>query len=299
MAATTKSWVLVGLVLAGLAGWETYATAGEGANEGQDPFAAGGDDPFSGGADPFAGAADDPFAAPAPKPKPESKPQPDHAAEHHGGGRKVHEAPAEERPGEEQPVDPLLQPVFWANGDREVVSRIYQILGQRLHSTGLEFHDAPLEEVVDFLRREYRLEIQLDETALDDLGIGTDEPVTCRIHNVSLMSGLRLMLKQLELTYVITDETLLVTTEEEAETRLTIGIYPTRGVAKDKRELIELVDVVIATVASETWADSGGGEAKLRPLEAGFLVVSQTQAVHEELIEFLSALRRAKAASED
>src|SRR5690606_6406610 len=44
-----------------------------------------------------------------------------------------------------------------------------------------------------------------------------------------------------------------------------------------------LIDLIISTVAADTWAENGGGEAEIRPFPGNLsLVISQTQAVHEE-----------------
>ena len=54
-----------------------------------------------------------------------------------------------------------------------------------------------------------------------------------------------------------------------------------------------LIDLIISTVATETWAENGGGEAEIRPFPTNLsLVVSQTQAVHEEIADLLEQLRR-------
>lgn len=54
-----------------------------------------------------------------------------------------------------------------------------------------------------------------------------------------------------------------------------------------------LIDLIISTVASESWAENGGGEAEIRPYVNNLsLVISQTQAVHEEIADLLEQLRR-------
>ncbi|MGL4514440.1 MAG: hypothetical protein ACRCT8_15230 [Lacipirellulaceae bacterium] len=54
-----------------------------------------------------------------------------------------------------------------------------------------------------------------------------------------------------------------------------------------------LIDLIVSTVASDTWAENGGGEAEIRPFPTNLsLVVSQTQAVHEEIADLLEQLRR-------
>ena len=52
------------------------------------------------------------------------------------------------------------------------------------------------------------------------MGIGTDTPVTKNLKGITLRSALRLMLRELSLTYIIKDEVLLITTPEEAESQL-------------------------------------------------------------------------------
>lgn len=111
-------------------------------------------------------------------------------------------------------------------GRSESEEAINQALSSPLTSAGLDFADTALEEVVDYLRDEYQIEIQLDEQGLDDLGLAADEPITVNLRNISLRSALRLMLKPLELTYVIDDEVLLITSEDEALTRLSVKVYP-------------------------------------------------------------------------
>ena len=60
--------------------------------------------------------------------------------------------------------------------------------------------------------------IWIDKKALDDVGIGTDTPVTINLAGITLRSGLKIMLKELELTYVISDEVLKITTPKRPTT---------------------------------------------------------------------------------
>ncbi|TWT48440.1 type II secretion system protein GspD [Botrimarina hoheduenensis] len=54
-----------------------------------------------------------------------------------------------------------------------------------------------------------------------------------------------------------------------------------------------LIDLIVSTVASDTWAENGGGTAEIRPFPTNLsLVVSQTQAVHEQIADLLEQLRR-------
>jgi general secretion pathway protein D len=54
-----------------------------------------------------------------------------------------------------------------------------------------------------------------------------------------------------------------------------------------------LIDLIVSTVSTDTWAENGGGEAEIRPFPTNLsLVISQTQAVHEEIADLLEQLRR-------
>jgi hypothetical protein len=93
-------------------------------------------------------------------------------------------------------------------------------------STSFEFIETPLRDVIEYLRDLHDIEIQIDQRSLDDVGIGTETPVTRSLKGISLRSALRLLLRELDLTYIIRDEVLLITTPEEVENNLTTKVYP-------------------------------------------------------------------------
>jgi hypothetical protein len=193
-------------------------------------------------------------------------------------------------------------PAFLTQKLTQYSERIMAALEGPLTEGGLNFTDTPLSEVVSFLRDEYKIEVQLDTQALDDLGLSPDDTVTANIRHVSLASGLKLLLRQHDLTYIIADEVLLITSEDEALSRLSVRVYPVGDLLQPKEghaqtsaaSADDLIDTIISLVASDTWAENGGGEADIRALQPGLLVVSQTQAVHEEIANLLMALRRAR-----
>ncbi|NQU24922.1 MAG: hypothetical protein HQ567_26865 [Candidatus Nealsonbacteria bacterium] len=163
-----------------------------------------------------------------------------------------------------------------------------------------QFADTPLQDVVDALAHRHKVNIRIDHRALDDVGIGSDTPITIDVKNVSLRSGLNLFLRGLDLTWMICDETLLITTPEEAESTLTTRVYDVvdlvvycdeNGDPVDDYDT--LIDSIASTLSPTTWDEVGGpgsisgnsfGSAKL-------LIVSQTQDVHEEVVDLLKQIR--------
>lgn len=102
-------------------------------------------------------------------------------------------------------------------------AKILAALGDK---TVLEFTDQPLTEAIQYLKERHEIEIQLDEKALEEEGVGTETPVTRNISGITLRSALRLLLSDLDLTYVVKNEVLLITTKAEAEALLVTKVYP-------------------------------------------------------------------------
>ncbi|MGA2033931.1 MAG: hypothetical protein ABSG68_16915 [Thermoguttaceae bacterium] len=92
--------------------------------------------------------------------------------------------------------------------------------------TRMDFTDTPLQDAMEWLGDFHGITIQLDKKAMEDVGIGSDTPVNKTLKGISLRSALRLLLRELGLTYVIQDEVLLITTPETAEQKLTTKVYP-------------------------------------------------------------------------
>ena len=104
------------------------------------------------------------------------------------------------------------------------------------------------------LGAEYEIPIQLNKTALEEAGIGTDSPVNIALHNISLRSALRLLLKNFQLTYIIQDEVLIITTKEDAEKDLVVKVYP-------------VADLVLPIDASQLGGQQGPGRVGVGEVE--------------------------------
>ncbi|MGD9648158.1 MAG: hypothetical protein AB7U73_20780, partial [Pirellulales bacterium] len=92
--------------------------------------------------------------------------------------------------------------------------------------TTLDFVETPLTEVVQYLEDLHKIQIELDIAALDEAGIPPDTPITRNLSGISLRSALRLILSEHDLTYIIDNEVLMITTTEEAQNKLVTKVYP-------------------------------------------------------------------------
>ena len=204
--------------------------------------------------------------------------------------------PAQAAPNAGAPED--LCRCVGEDSSAEQVARIYKALRSPLKEAGLDYTEQPLEEVVSLLQEEYDIPIKLDLPAMKEIKSEPDRPVSVNLHGISLGAALRLMLKELDLTYGIHDEILLITSEDAEQQRLQTCVYDVRDLMHDGKrgnDFDTLIDSIVSCIATESWAENGGGESEIRPMQPGFLIISQTGSVHDEIRGLLNTIRQLKA----
>ncbi len=171
--------------------------------------------------------------------------------------------------------------------------KIYEALSK---PTDVDFEEKPLKDIIEKIAQTSGIQIQFDEKALSEAAVATDTPITKRLNGISLRSTLRLLLRPLQLTYVIRNGVLLITAQTEAENHLVVRIYPVRDLVSDEQsDLVfdPLIDLIETIVAPQTW-DTVGGPGSSVALPPGLLVFSQTVEVHDEIAALLDVLRKAR-----
>ncbi|MFT5094276.1 MAG: hypothetical protein ACI93T_003111, partial [Porticoccaceae bacterium] len=103
--------------------------------------------------------------------------------------------------------------------------------------TTINFADTPLTDVVDYLSRTHEIPIILDVVAIEEAGLLVDEPVNLVLAGITLQSALKIMLSEFELTYVIEDEVMKITTVEVAAEILSTRVYPVGDLVVDLNAL--------------------------------------------------------------
>jgi hypothetical protein len=195
---------------------------------------------------------------------------------------------AEKRPVVETVPRPLLT---------EAEVRIERALEEK---TKLQFQDNTLGEVVDYLKDMHKIDIRLDKKALEEMDIGSETPVTCVLEGVSLHDALQLMLRDLDLAYMIRNEVLLITTHEAVEENRRAKVYDVADLVtyRDERGEIwndydSLAELITFTIKPESWTEFGGeGTIQCGTFStAKIMVVKQTDDVHAQIVQLLSEIR--------
>lgn len=208
------------------------------------------------------------------------------------------------------PLSLLLLVVFWCGvvvgqdqADRDQVQPTREAIQTKLDETRISFKvvDRPLEEVTALLAEKYDLRIRIDERALDDVGLTTDSPVILQVENIRLQALFQLMLESLYLTYRIDRHGLEITTSDAAKADMgPPRFYPVGDLVYDNQHELDadsLIKLIYSTLQPKSWDDLGG-PGTLTFYGDG-LVVSQTDAIHRQLGQFLRGLRMARQRKQD
>jgi RNA polymerase sigma factor (sigma-70 family) len=160
----------------------------------------------------------------------------------------------------------------------EAAAKIEEALTE---TTEIEFVDTSLKDAMDFIADLHNITIILNETALSEEGIGTDEPITQVLSGISLGSTLNIILKPLGLTYLIEDEVMKITTVVAAAKRKEIRVYSVTTLVAAGYEMDALQQIV---------EQQGGGDVNVL---GDTLVVTQPQQKHRKTMQLLEQLQRA------
>ena len=92
----------------------------------------------------------------------------------------------------------------------------------------INYTETALKDVAAHLTKETGITFHLKAKKLDEASLSPDTPITCQLTNIRLSTFLEVMLEDLELTYGERDGLILITTPEDAESRLQIRVYDCR-----------------------------------------------------------------------
>ena len=179
-------------------------------------------------------------------------------------------------------------------GPASTEARIRTALDSRVR---VRFEHTPLRAVCETIGKTLDIPVVLDHRGLKEMGVREDAPITRSMKDVRLGAFLDFQLGQLELTWVIRDEVLLITHREEAMNQLETRIYDVSDLLKvpgyEAYDFDSLIDLITISVDPTTWP-TVGGPGPITPIETSTtqaLVIAQSQRQHEDIAQLLADLR--------
>lgn len=159
----------------------------------------------------------------------------------------------------------------------------------------VDYRKVPFDKVLADLGRQLDVPIQIDYPTLADEGVALDQDVTITRATLTGTSALRQLLEPLQLTWIVQNELLFVTTSVRAGETLETRIYDVDDLIYSG-EFDSLIGVLTSTIEPDSW-DEVGGPGSIREVDSGGVValsIRQTQKNQERIGSFLSELRKGR-----
>ncbi|MCA9199323.1 MAG: hypothetical protein KDA87_17375 [Planctomycetales bacterium] len=161
-------------------------------------------------------------------------------------------------------------------------------------TTTVNFDDTPLEEAVRILSQQTSVDIRLDRMALREKRIRGREPISLRLADRDLGTILKVMLGEFELSTVLQDGVLWVTSVDEPTLRT--AVYDVRDLCQNSDESDALAEAITSQTDPDSWSELGG-EGSLDFITAGTLVIENSDEVHNLVLQLLQNYRTALRSS--
>ena len=236
-------------------------------------------DPFQGG------GGDDPFGPPPGGYNPFDP-----------SGRTVTPRPA---PVEVKP-EIVVEPIETSDDSKSRPAE-HRILKALRSPTTIETIEVPLNDMLEQLSIHHEISILIDQRALNEVGIDPATPLSYSLNGIMLRSALELMLKEIKLTYIIANESLIITTISRAKKQMTARVYPVSdltGYQSADGQTIDCLDslagMIMTAIDPNSWIEVGGpGSLEVQQSQSGTtLVIMQTHQVHRQIDFILQTLRK-------
>ena len=156
----------------------------------------------------------------------------------------------------------------------------------------VDFQGTPLETAVQQLGELVEADARLDVSALQSARIRERVPISLKLQDRSLETVLQAMALELELTWLIRDGVIWITTAEVAEAYRRTAVYDVRDLCQDADETKALIDAITSQAAPESWSEVGG-EGEIEFAAPGLLVITQGEQLHQQVLVLIETYRSA------
>ena len=150
---------------------------------------------------------------------------------------------ASQAQAQEAPAIRLPEPELQASLDRLAAALLKRV--------DIAFTDRPLVSAFQSMQEQTGVTFHIRGKKLEEAGVNLDTPLTSHFQAVRLETWLDLVLDDLELTWMVKDDLIIITTPEDAETQLVIRVYDCRDLLAIPRTPAPVAEPVTPAVAKE------------------------------------------------
>jgi hypothetical protein len=190
---------------------------------------------------------------------------------------------------------PVNKPLAESEKELEAARKIEKALESE---TVFDFVEVPLREVAEILSKRHGINITLANLAIEASGQDPDVLITRNLKGISLGSALHLMLQDVELTYSINYESLVIAPRNYPRITIETRVYPVRDlvetVGPDGKAMFDfdnLMKAVTETIEPESWKACGGKGTIAAVPASNALTCYQDVEVHRRIRALFDVLR--------
>jgi general secretion pathway protein D len=157
----------------------------------------------------------------------------------------------------------------------------------------IDFKSEPLQNVIDYLQKQIGEAIIIPREILAEVNAAYDTPITIQSDRASTRSVLKRILADLNLTYVIKDQVIQVTTRERAKDMMTTRVYYIGDLASatgfnmgpfgNQFQAIQningIMNLITSTIDPQSWQPNGPATIAFEPGTMS-LIIRQSAEVH-------------------
>jgi hypothetical protein len=160
----------------------------------------------------------------------------------------------------------------------------------------IDLQDAPLGNAVKLLTQQTGIDIRLDGRAMRERRVRERTPVSLKLSDQKLTVVLQALVAEWGFKALPEDGVLWITSPDNAQKVRLTAVYDVRDLCRDDAESNALAHAILGQTRSE-WSEHEGVGGHLAFARPGILVVLQSEAGHEEVVQLLENYRTALRAS--
>ncbi len=178
------------------------------------------------------------------------------------------------------------EPVLSAGEDSQALAKFREKLASPVT---LEFVESPFSDIVEFLKDFSGVNIVLHKPALDKEGVTVDTPISIHVQSIRLASALSLMLRPYNLTWILENDCLLITSQLAANNHTVTRSYPVGDLAATPEAGAMLVALAKEILRADGKDLPGDRILSLDSLQA--IVMTHNISAHDRLVRLFEQLR--------
>lgn len=177
--------------------------------------------------------------------------------------------------------------VTWTGPEAAKSQEIYERLSQE--PSKVQFIDAPLEEVVGYLKDLHSVSILIDLEAFKSAGLDIELPVTINVTGQTAASTLDLLCDRYKLGWYVDRGILMISSKDDAAQQQSVRIYQLRQL-----NAAGASQIVTKMIEPGSW-EVGGGHGDITAVsDRNLLVIRQNRAGHDATESLLKSLEATK-----